>query len=250
MVKFAQRFENRNVLITGGLGGIGLACAKRFAAEGAHLALVDFRPDRDAEALAACRAAGASQVVALCCDVSDEGQVQAACASVRDSLGALDIVVNTAGLMLFKPLEAFTGEEWQRLLGVNLLGPVYFTREWLRHAAPGGAMVNIASVHASMTTPLVAPYAAAKAALLSLTRSAAIEGRAKGLRANAVLPGAIDTPMLWANPNLESGAEVLSAQDIGTPDDVAAAVLFLASDEARFVNGTGLEVSGGRLARL
>ncbi|ALN63787.1 short chain dehydrogenase family protein [Lysobacter antibioticus] len=250
MVKFARRFDNRNVLITGGLGGIGLACAKRFAAEGANLALLDFRPDRDAEAAAACRAAGAAQAIALCCDVSAEDQVQAACARVRDSLGELDIVVNTAGLMLFKPLEAFDGEDWRRLLGVNLLGPVYFTREWLRHAAPGGAMVNIASVHASMTTPLVAPYAAAKAALLSLTRSAAIEGAAKGLRANAVLPGAIDTPMLWSNPNLESGAEVLSAQDIGTPDDVAGAVLFLASDEARFVTGTGLEVSGGRLARL
>lgn len=250
MVSSARRFEGRTVLITGGLGGIGLACAKRFAAEGASLALIDFRQDRHNEATEACRAAGAPHVVVLSCDVSDEGQVDAACGAVRERLGGHDIVVNTAGLMLFKPLEDFSSDEWRRLLGVNLLGPVHFTREWLRHAAPGGAMVNIASVHASMTTPMVAPYAAAKAALLSLTRSAAIEGAAKGLRANAVVPGAIDTPMLWSNPNLQSGAEVICAEDIGTPDDVAGAVLFLACDEARFVTGASLEVSGGRLARL
>lgn len=250
MVVAARRFQGRAVLITGGLGGIGLACARRFAAEGASLALIDSRPDRNTEATAACRTAGAPRVIVLACDVSDEDQVEAACAAVREQLGALDILVNAAGSMLFKPLEAFTGEDWRRLLGVNLLGPAHFTREWLRHAAPGGAMVNIASIHATMTTPLVAPYAAAKAALLSLTRSASIEGGAKGLRANAVAPGAIDTPMLWSNPNLDSGAETLSAEDVGTPEDVAAAVLFLASDEARFITGASLEVSGGRLARL
>ena len=111
-------------------------------------------------------------------------------------------------------------------------------------------MVNVASVHALMTTPLVAPYAAAKAALLSLTRSTAIEGRPRGLRANAIVPGAIDTPMLWSNPNLASGAETLAPEDVGSPADVAAAALFLASDEARFITGSSLEVSGGRLARL
>jgi NAD(P)-dependent dehydrogenase (short-subunit alcohol dehydrogenase family) len=114
----------------------------------------------------------------------------------------------------------------------------------------GGAIVNIASVHAVETSPLVAPYAAAKAALLSLTRSAAIEGRDLGIRANAILPGAIDTPMLWENPNLKSGAEVLDPKDIGRPEDVAAAVAFLASDEARFISGAALNVDGGRLARL
>ncbi len=245
-----QRFDNRTVVITGGLGGIGLACARRFAAEGAHLVLVDLRTDDAEAALAACRDAGAASAVAQACDVSDEARVEAVCTEALQRNGSLDVVVNVAGAMLFKPLQDFSGADWQRLLGINLLGPVHFTRQFLLHARPGGAVVNIASVHALMTTPLVAPYAAAKAALLSLTRSTAIEGRARGLRANAILPGAIDTQMLWTNPNLASGAEVIAPEDVGTPDDIAAAALFLASDEARFITGTSLEVSGGRLARL
>ena len=246
----SRRFEQRSVLVTGGLGGIGLATAQRLAAEGARVALIDLEiADSDA-ALAACREAGAPDALALACDVADEARVEAVCATVRERFGALDVVVNVAGAMLFKPLEAFTGAEWQRLLAVNLLGPVHFTRQWLRHAAPGGAVVNVASVHALMTTPLVAPYAAAKAALLSLTRSTAIEGRARGLRANAIGPGAIDTPMLWSNPNLQSGAETIAPDDVGSPEDIAAAAAFLASDEAKFITGTCLEVSGGRLARL
>jgi NAD(P)-dependent dehydrogenase (short-subunit alcohol dehydrogenase family) len=101
-----------------------------------------------------------------------------------------------------------------------------------------------------MTSPLVAPYAAAKAALLSLTRSASIEGKAKGIRVNAVLPGAIDTPMLWENPNVKSGAEKIDKKDVGRPEDIAAAIAFLASDEAAFIDGTGMRVDGGRLDRL
>ena len=246
----SRRFEQRCALVTGGLGGIGLATARRLAAEGARVALVDLDVPDSAVALAACREAGAPDAFALACDVADEARVEAVCAAVRQRFGALDVVVNVAGAMLFKPLEDFTSDEWQHLLGVNLLGPVHFTRQWLRHAAPGGAVVNVASVHALMTTPRVAPYAAAKAALLSLTRSTAIEGRARGLRANAIVPGAIDTPMLWSNPNLQSGAEVIAPEDIGTPEDIAAATAFLASAEAKFVTGACLEVSGGRLARL
>ena len=246
----SRRFEQRSVLVTGGLGGIGLATAQRLAAEGARVALIDLDIGNSDAALAACREAGAPDALALACDVADEARVEAVCATVRERFGALDVVVNVAGAMLFKPLEAFTGAEWQRLLAVNLLGPVHFTRQWLRHAAPGGAVVNVASVHALMTTPLVAPYAAAKAALLSLTRSTAIEGRARGLRANAIVPGAIDTPMLWSNPNLQSGAETIAPDDVGSPEDIAAAAAFLASDEAKFITGTCLEVSGGRLARL
>ena len=114
----------------------------------------------------------------------------------------------------------------------------------------GGAVVNISSVHAVETTPLVAPYATAKAAVLSLTRSAAIEGAPRGIRVNAVLPGAIDTPMLWENPNVKSGVEVIDPASVGKPEDVADVIAFLASDEARFVQGAAIRVDGGRLSRL
>lgn len=100
------------------------------------------------------------------------------------------------------------------------------------------------------TSPLVAPYAAAKAALNSLTRSAALEGQPLGIRVNAVLPGAIDTPMLWDNPNVKSGAEKIDRADVGRPEDVAATIAYLASDDAAFVQGVELRVDGGRRARL
>jgi NAD(P)-dependent dehydrogenase (short-subunit alcohol dehydrogenase family) len=114
----------------------------------------------------------------------------------------------------------------------------------------GGSVVNVSSIHAVETTPFVTSYAAAKAALLSLTRSAAIEGKEKGIRVNAVLPGAIDTPMLWENPNIKSGLEVIQQSDVGKAEDIAAAIAYLASDDAKFVQGTMLRVDGGRLARL
>jgi NAD(P)-dependent dehydrogenase (short-subunit alcohol dehydrogenase family) len=159
-------------------------------------------------------------------------------------------VVNVAGMMIYKPIAELTGADWRRLMDVNLLGAAFFMGEAFRRMSPGGAVVNIASIHARQTSPDVAPYAAAKAALLSLTRTASIEGRAKGIRVNAVLPGAINTPMLWNSPNIASGAEVLAPGDVGEPDDVAGPTLFLASDDARFVTGVALEVDGGRLAKL
>ena len=110
-------------------------------------------------------------------------------------------------------------------------------------------VVNVASIHAIQTSPLDAPYAAAKAALLSLTRSAAIEGANKQIRVNAVLPGAIDTPMLWDNPNVRSGAERIDPRDVGKPEHVAAAIAFLASDEASFTSGMAYALDGGFTAQ-
>jgi NAD(P)-dependent dehydrogenase (short-subunit alcohol dehydrogenase family) len=100
------------------------------------------------------------------------------------------------------------------------------------------------------TEPMVAPYAAAKAALVSLTRSAALEGRPRGIRVNAVLPGAVDTPMLWDNPNVKAGIEKVDRSDVGEPADIAAAIAFLASSDAKFIQGSALVVDGGRLDRL
>ena len=164
--------------------------------------------------------------------------------------GRLDVVVNNAGLIEFKPLEELTGADWLRTLNVDLLGAFYFTKQAFLHMKPGGAIVNVASIHAVETSPLVAPYAAAKAAMLSLTRSSSLEGKPKGIRTNVVLPGAIDTPMLWENPNIKSGVETLDKADVGRPEDVAAAIAYLASDDAKFVQGAEMRVDGGRLDKL
>jgi NAD(P)-dependent dehydrogenase (short-subunit alcohol dehydrogenase family) len=246
----SARFAGRVALVTGGGGGIGLAVVRRLASEGARVVAVGLHAEGAQAAAEAARGAGAPDAWGAACDVADEAAAEAAVAGTMSRFGRLDVVVNNAGMMLFKPLAEFTGAEWARVLGVDLMGAVHFTRLSFLHMRPGGSVVNVASVHAQMTTPLVAPYAAAKAAMLSLTRSAAIEGKERGIRANALLPGAVDTPMLWENPNIKSGAEKIDPADVGKPEDIAAAVAFLASDDARFVTGAALAVDGGRLARL
>lgn len=246
----AARFADRVALVTGAGGGIGLATARRLASEGARVVAVDLDRARADTAAEAARSAGAPEAWGAACDVADEAAAEAAVAGALSRFGRLDVVVNNAGMMLFKPLQECTGADWARVLGVDLMGAVHFTRLAFLHMARGGSIVNVSSVHAAMTTPLVAPYAAAKAAVLSLTRSAAIEGRGRGIRANALLPGAVDTPMLRENPNVKSGAEKIDPADVGKPEDIAAAAAFLASDDARFVTGAALAVDGGRLARL
>lgn len=241
-----QRLEGRVAIVTGATRGIGEAIAERMARDGAIVVVVG-REAAAAQGVAS-RLPGSSPAV---CDVADEGQVVACVADAITRHGRIDIVVNNAGAMSFKPMAEWTKVDWLEILEIDLVGAALFTREAFRHMGPeGGAIVNVASVHADRTTANVAPYAAAKAGVLSLTRSAAIEGRPRKIRANAVLPGAIDTGMLWSNPNLKSGAEVIAPEDVGKPMDIADAVAFLASDDARFITGATLAVDGGRLARL
>ncbi len=244
------RLDNKVAIITGASGGIGTAIANQFAQQGARLALAGLDGEKLQTAVSRIGETANRPALALTCDVGSEEQVRDAVRATVKHFGQLDIIVNNAGMMMFKALPEWTGEDWLRILRVDLLGAAFFTAEAFRHMTSGGSIVNIASVHAVMTSALVAPYAAAKAGLLSLTRSTAIEGKERGIRANAILPGAIDTPMLWSNPNIRSGEEKLDPADVGKPDDIAAAAVFLASDEAKFITGASLTVDGGRLARL
>jgi len=243
--------NKRAAIVTGAAGGIGLAIARRLLRDGASVVLADLDQQRLATARAELgKEADPACIATSVCDVSSEADVVRTVDACVQQFGSIDIIVNNAGLMVFKPLEQQTGEDWNRILGVDLVGAFYFIKQAFLRMPRGGAIVNVASVHAIETEPMVASYAAAKAALLSLTRSAALEGKPKGIRVNAVLPGAIDTPMLWDNPNVRSGIEIIDKNEVGQPDDVAEVVAFLASDNASFVQGASLLVDGGRLARL
>lgn len=239
--------DGRVAIVTGAARGIGAAIAQRLAGEGVRVVLADL----DHAAAAETALALGAEALAVRCDVSAEADVVACAGQAVERFGRLDIVVNNAGLMTFKTMDHWTAQDWLRVLSVDLVGAAMFTREAFRRMGEdGGAIVNVSSVHAVRTTPQAAPYAAAKAGLLSLTRSAAIEGRERGIRANAVLPGAIDTAMLWSNPNVRSGVEAIDRADVGAAADIADAVAFLAGSGAAFVTGATLAVDGGRLARL
>lgn len=245
-----MRFTDKAAVVTGGASGIGLATALRLGSEGARIVLADLDGEKAGQAAEQVRAAGSPDARGTVCDVSNEDDVKAAVRLAIDSFGRLDVIVNNAGVMTFKPLAEHTTADWLKVLHVDLLGAFYFTREAFGVMKNGGAIVNVSSIHAIETTPNVVSYAAAKAALISLTRSAAIEGKPLGIRVNAVMPGAIDTPMLWENPNIKAGLETINTRDVGKPEDIAAVIADLASDDAAFVQGAAIRVDGGRLSRL
>ncbi len=221
---------------------------RRFALEGAHVviaALDQAGADKGLHELA-----GGPEALGVACDVSDEAAVERCCDEALARFGRLDVVVNNAGMMTFSLIADTAAETFLKVIAVDLMGPFHFTKHAFRRMKPGGAIVNVASVHAIETSPLAAPYAAAKAAVLSLTRTASIEGKEHGIRVNAVLPGAVDTPMLWDNPNIKSGAETVDKAMVGQPSEIAAAVAFMASDDASFITGASLPADGGRLAKL
>jgi NAD(P)-dependent dehydrogenase (short-subunit alcohol dehydrogenase family) len=245
-----MRFSDKNVIVTGAASGIGLATAKRFGSEGARVVIADLSAEKSAAAEKEVRAAGAPDCFSVICNVAKKEEVENCVDETLRRFGALHVIVNNAGLMVFKSIEDLSAEDFLRVLNVDLLGAFFFTQQAFLKMKNGGAIVNVSSIHAVETTPLVSAYAAAKAAVLSLTRSSAIEGNSKKIRVNAVLPGAVDTPMLWNNPNVKSGLEKIDRAAVGKPENLAAVIANLASDDAAFVQGASIIVDGGRLGKL
>jgi NAD(P)-dependent dehydrogenase (short-subunit alcohol dehydrogenase family) len=179
-------------------------------------------------------------------DVSRDEEVRAAVDLAVSTWGRIDVLVNNAAVMTFDPVVQLSEGDWDRVLAVNLKGAFLFCKHAVPHMPPGSAIVNTSSVHAFETEPGVAPYAASKAGLQGFTRALALEVAGRKIRANCVAPGAVDTPMLWNNPNVKSGKEKITGA-VGRPEDIAAAICFLAAGEARFISGTTLVADGCRL---
>ena len=244
----ATRFTDKVCLVTGGGSGIGRAACVRFGAEGGRVAVVDLNEERAKETVGMITSAG-GQAMAVRANVGSSADIQASIKQVVDAWGRLDVIVNDAAMMTFTPLLDTSEETFEKVLAVNLTSVFRFCKYGIPHMPKGGAVVNVSSVHAHQTTPNVVPYATSKGGVEALTRGLSIELAPRGVRVNCVAPGAVDTPMLWDNPNVKSGAETVTGA-VGKPEDLAAAICFLAAPEAAFVTGTTLVVDGGRLCYL
>ena len=234
----------RTALITGGSRGIGAAAVRAFARAGFRAAFF-YRAD-EAAAQAVARETGAA---AIRCDVSDPGCVREACREAEGTLGHIDALVNNAGIAQQKLLTDVTDEDWRRMLDVNLSGAFYVIRAVL----PGmisrkhGSIVNVSSVWGQVGASCEAHYSAAKAGLIGLTRALAKEVGPSGVTVNCVCPGVIQTDMLggFTPGDLKALAEETPLGRLGTPQEVAAAILWLCQEDAAFVTGQVIGVGGG-----
>lgn len=245
-----MRFEGKSVVVTGAASGIGLATAKKLAAEGARLVL----GDRNAEGVAA--AAAELGAIGMALDVADE----ASCAALIDRAvaehGGLDVLCNIAGVLDFGRLEDLDKSRWDRTIAVNLTGVYLMSRLAMPHLLNvRGNIVNMASAAGLVGVPFNAIYVASKHGVVGLTKALALEFSKQGVRVNCVCPGGVNTPMTAAAPpeniDWEMVMRSVSWLDGGVsaePADIADAVLYLASDEARMVTGISLSVDGGQLA--
>jgi len=242
-----MRFRDKVCIVTGGGSGIGRAACLRFAAEGGVVIVAGRNEAQGVETVNTITTAG-GRAEAFTVDVGFPDQVKACVDHVVAGHGRVDVLVNNAAMMTFTPIVDLDPADWDAVQNVNMRAVFLFCKYCLPHMK-AGAIVNISSVHAHQTTPNVVPYAASKGAMEAFTRGLSREIEPSQARVNAIAPGAVDTPMLWNNPNVKSGKEKIEGA-IGKPEDLAAAICFLASDEAAYINGTTLAVDGGRLAIL
>jgi NAD(P)-dependent dehydrogenase (short-subunit alcohol dehydrogenase family) len=246
----SHRFADRVALVTGGTRGVGLAVARQLADEGAQVVVVGRNPDHGA---AAADAIPGARFVAG--DVRRAADCDHAVAETTERFGRLDVLVNNAGVIYRnRTVDRLTEAEWDETFDVNVKGAFLMTRAALPALRLSrGTIVNVASYVGLVGFAGAAAYAASKAALVSLTRSLALDHAREGIRVNAVCPGSVDTDMIHAAWNAfpdpaaarKAWEEKHPLGRIATPDEVALAVLFLASDEARFITGVALPVDGG-----
>jgi len=246
-----RRFEGRVALVTGAGSGLGRATALRLASEGAAVACFDIAGDA-AEKTAAEVAEQGGTAKAFRVDVSDPDSVRAGVGAAADELGRPQLVVNCAGIGKFAHSHEMPFDDWQRILGVNLTGTFLVCQAALPHLLDGGGViVNIASNAGIKAQPYSAAYCASKAGVVHLTKCLADEYVSRGIRVNAVAPGGIETPLQEAFMHMPEGVswkefrKVMSPLGNSTPDEIAGVVLFIASDDARYMTGAVVSVDGG-----
>ena len=248
------RLDGRTAVVTGGGGGIGGATCRRFADEGARVAVLDLNAEA-AETVAAAIRAGGGQAEAFRCDITDRASVDAAVAAAEAKWGPIDILVNNAGWDVFKPFTKTIPAEWTKLIAINLVGALH-----MHHAVlPGmaarkrGRIVNIASDAARVGSSGEAVYAACKGGLVAFSKTIAREHARHGITVNVVCPGPTDTALLTgmaegaSDPGklIEAFTRAIPLGRLAQPGDLAGAILFFASDDAGFATGQVLSVSGG-----
>lgn len=247
-----MRLKGKVAIVTGGASGIGQATAELMAAEGARVLVADYS-EAGAEVAAAIRARG-YEAAFFHVDVSAEVKVQAMVDKAMDLWQRLDIMVANAGIGSTGAAEHLSLEDWNRMIGINLTG-VFLCG---KHAIPamrkngGGAIINTASILGHVGFAGASSYTAAKAGVVNLTRTLAIEHAKENIRVNVICPGFIATPMVTANLTDEALKGIAALHPVGRlgrPEEVANAILFLASDEASFITGTSLLVDGGYTAQ-
>lgn len=249
-----MELRDKVAIVTGGTSGIGRAIATRFVAAGARVVVVGTSDEagRSLEATlrAAARERGAGDCLFVRADVSRADEVSSMVQTVIARWDAIDVVVNNAAIMKGGRLMDTDEADWDRTMAVNVKGAFLVCKCALPHMPPKAAIVMVSSVHAVATDAGSAAYTASKGALEALTRALALECFEQQIRVNAIRPGAIDTPMLWSNPNVQAGREKIHPLEVGGADEIADAVLFLASERASFVSGAVLTADGGRLPLL
>ena len=249
-----MRLENKVALVTGGASGIGKATAELFAHEGARVAIADNSTD-GRNTVQALQTAGA-EAIFVSVDVSDSGQVARMVETALQAYGRIDILFNGAGILYYGTVLETDEQAWNRVISINLTGTYLCCRAVLPHMIRqgGGSIINVAStVGAHDACANAVAYVTSKGGVTLFTKAVAIDHAKQGVRVNALVPGATDTPMI-RNALTPEALEALAASHpigrLGRPEELAKAVLFLASDDASFVTGTTMYVDGGQTAKI